>query len=104
MNQPLHVLIVEDSQDDADLLLRSLRRGGYTPIYEQVQTVEAMSAALQQKSWDIVISDYSMPHFSAPAALAALKETGIDIPFLIVSGTVGEETAVAALKAGAHDF
>lgn len=104
MNQPLHVLIVEDSEDDAELLLRTLRRGGYTPIYERVQTAEAMQVALHEKTWDIVVSDYSMPKFSAPAALAVLKESGIDIPFIIVSGTIGEETAVAALKAGAHDF
>jgi PAS domain S-box-containing protein len=104
MSKPVRVLIVEDSEDDAALLLRTLRRGSYTPIYERVDTEEGMRAALRQSTWDVVVSDYSMPTFSAPAALAVLKESGIDIPFLIVSGTVGEETAVAALKAGAHDF
>ncbi|MCL4294640.1 MAG: PAS domain S-box protein [Anaerolineae bacterium] len=104
MSRPLRVLIVEDSEDDTLLLLRELRRGGYDPTYERVETAEAMRAALAGQSWEIVIADYSLPHFSAPAALALLQASGLDLPFIIVSGTVGEETAVAAMKAGAHDY
>lgn len=104
MNQPLHVLIVEDSEDDTLLLLRELRRGGYDPIYERVETAEAMQTALTEKSWEIVLADFNMPHFSAPAALALIQASGLDLPFIIVSGTVGEETAVAAMKTGANDY
>jgi signal transduction histidine kinase len=81
-----------------------LRRGGYELQVERVQTPEAMTAALEQQTWDIVFSDYSMPRFSATAALAVVKDKGLDLPFIIVSGTIGEETAVAAMRAGAHDF
>ncbi len=104
MNQPLRVLIVEDNEDDVRLLLRELRRGGFEPSFERVETAEGMGSALEGREWDLVVSDYSMPQFSAPAALELLRATGIDVPFIIVSGTIGEETAVAALKAGAHDF
>jgi two-component system cell cycle sensor histidine kinase/response regulator CckA len=104
MATPLRVLLVEDSEIDAQLLLGLLERAGYDVTHERVQTAEAMSAALRNTSWDLVISDYSMPTFSAPAALSVLQSTAIDLPFIIVSGMVGEETAVAALKAGAHDF
>jgi signal transduction histidine kinase len=103
MTTPLRVLIVEDSEDDAELLLRELRRNGFEPMWERVETPETMKAALEQP-WDAIVSDWAMPHFSAQAALAALQETGLDLPFIIVSGTVGEEAAVAALQAGAHDF
>lgn len=104
MSTPLRVLIIEDSEDDALLVVRNLRRGGYDPTFERVETAEAMTAALNRQIWDILISDYSMPHFSAPAALKLLQESGIDLPFIIVSGVVGEETAVAAMKTGAHDY
>ncbi len=104
MTKPLKVLIVEDNEHDAILLLRELRRGGYELDTERVDTPEAMHAALERRPWDVVLSDYAMPRFSAPAALALVKERGIDVPFIIVSGTVGEETAVAAMRAGAHDF
>lgn len=70
----------------------------------RVEEAEAMQAALEQQEWDVVLSDYSMPHFSAPAALALLQRSGIDLPFIIVSGTIGEAVAVAAMKAGAHDY
>jgi signal transduction histidine kinase len=103
MTTPLRVLIVEDSEDDAELLLRNLRRGGFDPVYERVETLEGMKTALE-RPWDVVISDWAMPHFSAQAALSALQESDLDLPFLIVSGTVGEEAAVAAMQAGAHDF
>jgi signal transduction histidine kinase len=100
----IRLLIVEDSEDDATLLLHELRRGGYTPASERVDTAEAMAEALARQSWDVIVSDYSMPKFSAPAALAELKKTGLDIPFIVVSGKIGEDTAVAVMKAGAHDY
>src|SRR5262249_53990192 len=77
---------------------------GYDVRHERVETPEAMAAALEGKSWDIALSDYSMPRFSGPAALALIKERNLDLPFIIVSGTIGEDIAVAALRAGAHDF
>ena len=104
MSIPLRVLIVEDSEDDTLLLVRELRHGGYDPTYQRVETPEAMRAALEAQTWDIVISDHTMPHFSGPAALALLQASGLDLPFILVSGTIGEETAVAAMKAGAHDY
>ncbi len=104
MGIPLRVLIAEDSENDAMLILRRLRQGGYEPLYERVDTPEAMKAALATASWDIVIADYSMPRFNGLAALKVLKETGQDLPFLIVSGSIGEELAVAAMKSGVHDY
>jgi signal transduction histidine kinase len=104
MTTPLKVLIVEDDERDAAMLLRELRKGGYEPAVERVETPEAMRAALARQTWDIVLSDYSMPRFSAPAALAVARERGLDVPFIIISGTVGEETAVEAMRAGASDF
>jgi len=104
MSLPLRLLLVEDSEDDAVLLLRELRRGNYELTFERVDVPAAMLAALNRERWDLVICDYCMPHFSAPAALELLKETGLDLPFIIVSGTIGEDTAVAAMKAGAHDY
>ena len=100
----LRVLLVEDSADDAELIVAELERGGYRVIAERVQTAHAMQEALRRARWDMVVSDYDMPGFSGPAALEVLKAMGQDLPFIIISGTIGEETAVAALKAGAHDF
>lgn len=104
MDQPLRVLIVEDSEDDTHLLLRELRRSGFAVEFERVETAEAMQSALTQKTWDLIMSDYTLPKFDAPRALEVLKASGLDLPFIIISGTIGEDTAVAALKAGAHDF
>ena len=104
MTTPLRVLIVEDSEDDASLLLRALRRGGYEPICRQVDTREAMASALEEQEWEIVIADYSMPSFSGLAALSLLRAKGLDLPFIVVSGAIGEELAVEAMKAGAHDY
>jgi hypothetical protein len=104
MNTPLRALMVEDSADDALLLLRELRRGGYDVTWERVETAEAMRAALECKPWEIVISDYKMPHFNGMDALELLKASGRGLPFILVSGTVGEEQAVEAMKAGASDY
>lgn len=104
MNSHLCVLVIEDLEDDMLLMLRELRRGGYTLDYVRVETTEEMQAALDRQRWDIVIADYTLPTFSAPEALRLLQRQQRDIPFIIVSGTIGEETAVAAMKAGAHDY
>lgn len=104
MGTPLRVLFVEDSENDAALVVRELQRGGYDPISTRVDTPAAMKEALLGQRWDAVIADYSMPHFSAHEALGLLKDTELDLPFIIVSGSIGEETAIAAMKAGAHDY
>src|SRR5688572_6831050 len=104
MGRPLHVLILEDSEDDTQLLLLELRRIGYEVGFERVDTAAAMQAVLTEKPWDVILSDYTMPRFNALHALEVLKASHLDLPFIIISGTIGEETAVAALKAGAHDF
>ncbi|MBD1933431.1 MULTISPECIES: hybrid sensor histidine kinase/response regulator [Cyanophyceae] len=104
MKLELRVLIVEDSEEDAELLIYELKSGDYHPIYERVDTADGFIAALDKQHWDIVIADYSMPCFSAPAALSLLQENKLDIPFIIVSGTIGEEMAVDAMKAGASDY
>jgi len=104
MGKPLRVLLVEDIEQDALLVLRELKRGGFDVTSERVETPEAMTAALAKQHWDIVLSDYSMPRFSALMALGLVKERKLDLPFIIVSGTVSEEIAVDAIHAGAHDF
>ena len=101
---PLRVLIVEDSEDDTLLIAHELRHKGFDVIYERVDIPEAMEAALDQQKWDIILSDHSMPHFSSFSALELVKKKGLDLPFIIVSGSIGEETAVAAMKAGIHDY
>src|ERR1019366_7724335 len=101
---PLRLLMIEDSEDDAALLLRELRRGGYDVSHERVDTSAALTPALHNYKWDLVISDHSMPHFSGIDALNILRSQGSEIPFIFVSGTIGEETAVAALKDGAQDY
>ncbi len=104
MGGPLRVLIVEDTENDALLVLRELQRSGYDPTSERVYTREAMIEALDSQEWDIVIADYVMPHFGGREALKLVQERNLDLPFIIVSGNIGEETAVAAMKAGAHDY
>jgi len=104
MRVPLRVLIAEDSEDDARLLLRELQQAGYHPTYQRVDTPAAMASALDRQAWDLVIGDYSMPAFSGPAALALLRARDPDTPFIFVSGTIGEDVAVEAMKAGAQDF
>ncbi len=100
----LKVIIVEDSEDDLLLLLRSLKKGGYEPIYTCVETREGLQEALEDQTWQLIISDHAMPRFSAPEALEVLKESQRDLPFIIVSGTIGEDVAVDAMKTGAHDY
>ena len=104
MNQPLRVLFVEDSEDDALLVVRQLRQGSFDVAFERVDTADALTSALSQGTWDIVISDYRMPRMSGTEALEIFKKCGQEIPFIFVSGTIGEDTAVAAMKAGANDY
>lgn len=104
MVERLRTLIVEDSESDGELLVRHLKRSGYDVVHERVQTAEAFEAALRAAEWDVILSDYSMPVFDVASALRILKQAGRDIPFIIVSGIVGDETAAAAMRAGAHDF
>lgn len=104
MGKPLRVLFIEDSEEEMILLVAELKRSGYDVSAERVYTREALRAALKRESWDLVITDYTVSQLSASAALTLLKESGIDIPFIIVTGAKGEENAVATVKAGAHDF
>ena len=104
MTAPLRVLIIEDSENDAELLLLELRRGGYAPEYERVETPEGLEDALARQFWDIIISDYAMPRFNGLQALKLTQGKGVDIPFILVSGSIGEDVAVEAMKAGAHDY
>jgi anti-anti-sigma factor len=104
MDKSLRVLLVEDSAEDAALLLRRLKRAGYTATAERVETAETMREALTRGPWDIVFSDHRMPLFSALGALGVLREREIDLPFIIVSGNIGEELVVAAMQNGASDY
>ena len=104
MSVPLRLLLVEDSEEDASLLIREILRNGFDLISERVETPEAMLAALEGAPPDLVISDYVMPRFSGLAALKLIQEKGLDLPFIIVSGKIGEDLAVEAMKAGAHDY
>jgi two-component system, NarL family, sensor histidine kinase UhpB len=101
---PIRVLIVEDVEDDALLVMGELKRNGYAPTVRRVDTAKVLSSALAEHPWDIVLADYSMPQFDALAALAIIRKADIDIPVIIVSGAIGEETAVAAMRAGANDY
>jgi PAS domain S-box-containing protein len=104
MSRKLRILAIEDSEDDVFLLIRELKIVGYEPELERVDTAEAMKSAIARQKWDVIISDYIMPQFSGLHALDTLKQSGLDIPFIIVSGKIGEDTAVEAMKAGAHDY
>ena len=104
MSTLLRVLIVDDSEDDTSLIIRKLSSGGYDPKWERVDSSEAMRNALGREDWDIILCDYKMPNFNAAAALKLAQENKTDIPFIIVSGAIGEDTAVASMKAGAHDY
>ena len=104
MTTPLRLLLVEDSMDDALLLVRELELGGYAVSCERVETYQDMSEALERERWDVVIADYTMPKFSGTAALELVRNRSIDAPFIFVSGTIGEDAAVAAMKTGADDY
>jgi len=103
-NVSLRVLLVEDNPDDAELVLRTLRKGGYSLDSIRVDNEQDLKEALENSTWDVVLSDYSMPGFSGLAALNILKEQNLDLPFIIISGTIGEEVAVEAMRLGAHDY
>ncbi len=103
-SQTLRVLIIEDSEDDVLLVARELKKGGYEPVYERIETAAAMKKALQDREWDVILCDYNMPNFKGPSAIALLKEENIDIPVIMVSGTIGEEKAVECMRLGAHDY
>lgn len=100
----LRLIIVDDSEDDAEFIQLEIKKAGYELTVIRVESADALQAALTQQDWDLVLSDNSMPGFSASAALRVLQGTGKDIPFIIVSGAIGEELAVALMRLGAHDF
>src|SRR4051812_13413376 len=100
----LRILFVENSSEDLALILRELHRGGYEPVIEQVTTDQAMRAALQKNSWDIILCDHSLPQFNSLEALRIYKESGLEIPFIIISGTMNDERAAKSMSAGAHDY
>lgn len=104
MSKPIRALIVEDVEDDALLLAAELKRGGYEVVFERVDTAAAMRNALQQKAWDIILCDFTMPYFNGAAALQLAKEAGTEAPFIFVSGTIGEDVAIEAMKSGAQDY
>jgi PAS domain S-box-containing protein len=104
MLTPLRVLIVEDVEDDAQLVIRILKKGGYDPEYLRVETAAAMQDALREKQWDVILCDYTMPNLSVPVAITLLMETDLDIPLIIVSGSIGEEAAVECMRLGARDY
>jgi len=100
----LRILLVEDNEDDAELVRRTLSRGEAAVELTRVEDEPSLRAALADGAWDAVIADYALPHFSAPEALAVVQDTGLDLPFIVASGTIGEDTAVAMMRAGAHDY
>src|SRR5258706_11437165 len=104
MATPLRVLIVEDSEDDAVLILHELKRGGFEVVSKRVYSPAAMETALDSEEWDLIISDYSLPQFSGIEALKIYQERRLDIPFISVSGAMGEELAVDMMRAGVHDY
>jgi diguanylate cyclase len=104
MTTPLRALIIEDSADDAALILRELSRHGFQPLAVRVETREALHAALDGQEWDVIICDYRLPGFNGLEALAIVRRRNLDVPFVIVSGNIGEEIAVSAMKNGAQDY
>jgi len=104
MTSELRVLIVEDSEDDTLLIIRELNKGGLPTRYLRVDSPSSLQAALNESSWDIVITDHNLPEFGSEAAIMQVRQSGKDIPIIIVSGTIGEDVAVAAMKSGAHDY
>jgi signal transduction histidine kinase len=104
IDQPLRVLLLDDSEADAALVVRELSRAGFVPSWERVESAAALEEALRRGGWDLVLSDYAMPSFTGVDALRIVQASGADVPFIIVSGTIGEDVAVDAMLAGAHDF
>jgi len=104
MNQKLFVLVIEDSADDAELNINHLKKGGYDISYRRIDTAEEMKKEMNNRKWDLILSDYSMPEFDVPSALDIYHASGNDIPFIVISGAIGEEKAVDIIKAGAHDY
>jgi DNA-binding NtrC family response regulator len=102
--KPLRVLLVEDDENDAVLIEGKLQRSGFEPTLQRVDTAPAMEQAIAQRQWDVVIADYTLPSFSALAALRVLQQSGQDLPFIVVSGTTDDENAVESMRAGAHDY
>jgi DNA-binding NtrC family response regulator len=101
---PLRALIVEDQEDDALLLVRELTRGGFDVRHQRVDSADALSHAVDGGEWDIVFADYTMPHFRGTTALQMVRSRGLDLPFIFVSATIGEDVAVEAMRAGANDY
>jgi len=104
MSRPIRVLMVEDSPSDAELIVRVLQKAGFDPDWRRVEDAPEMMAALAEHAWDVIIADHNLPQFDAPRALQLLREADLDIPFIVVSGSIGEEAAVAMMKSGAHDY
>ena len=104
MSKPLRLLQIEDSESDADMILRLLMQGGFEVFAQRVEDAEGLRLALQDGSWDVIVADYHLPGFEAPGALRILQECGHDIPCIVVSGIMGEDTAVEMMKSGAHDY
>ncbi|AFZ59080.1 EAL domain-containing protein [Anabaena cylindrica FACHB-243] len=104
MTEQIKILIVEDNLDDAELMVLELEAANYKVVYQRVDTIEAMIAALESQEWDVILTDYSMPQFSAVAALSLIKLRKLDTPFIVVSGSIGEEIAVKLMRDGAHDY
>jgi len=104
MSIPLRLLIVEVSEEDTELIVLELKSGGFEVTHERVTNAHAMALALDQESWDLIISDYAMPQFNSLDTLKLVQDKGLDLPFIIVSGEMGDELAVEALKAGVHDY
>jgi len=104
MSVPIRLLLVEDSEDDAKLLIRTLDRAGYTTEFARVETPDSLNAALEQHSWDAVIADYALPGFNGIQALRAVRTRGLDIPFIMVSGEISDEMGARAMQSGAHDY
>jgi HD-GYP domain-containing protein (c-di-GMP phosphodiesterase class II) len=103
-DKALRVLMIEDSEDDTLFIIRELKKSGYNPVYERVETAAAMKKALKKKPWDIILCEYSLTKFNAPSAIALLREENIDIPVIIVSGTIGEEAGIDCMYSGAKDY
>jgi signal transduction histidine kinase len=103
MERSLRTLLIEDSEDDAAMMLRSLKRAGFSVSYRRVESLEAMRSELEQNHWDLVLSDFNLPGFTAQSALKEVRERSLEIPFIIVSGAIGEELAAEMMRAGAND-